>query len=73
MAGFRLQGRGIGAELMKRLIRIARNRNVETIWATVLPENTQMLALGKKMGFKIRSDADAGTFELRANLMDLSV
>jgi acetyltransferase len=62
------QGKGIGAELMKRLIRIARERGVEQIWGTVLAENTQMLALGKKMGFEIKPAPDAGCYELKAML-----
>lgn len=66
------QGKGIGAELMKRLIRIARQRGVDNIWGTVLAENTQMLALGKKMGFDIKSSPDAGCYELRASLNALT-
>jgi acetyltransferase len=31
---------------------------------TVLAENTQMLALGKKLGFKIKKMAAAGEYEL---------
>lgn len=67
------QGKGIGAELMRRLIAIARSRGVEKIWGTVLAENTQMLALGKKMGFEIKTAADSGCYELRAALQDLNV
>ncbi|MBU1171399.1 MAG: bifunctional acetate--CoA ligase family protein/GNAT family N-acetyltransferase [Proteobacteria bacterium] len=69
----RWQGKGIGAELMKRLIAIARSRGVEKIWGTVLAENTQMLALGKKMGFEIKTAADAGCYELRASLKDINI
>jgi len=63
------QGKGIGAELMKRLIGIARERGVKSVRGTVLAENTQMLALGKKMGFDIRPAQDAGCFELKADLV----
>lgn len=66
------QGRGIGAELMKRLISVARTRGVEKIWGTVLAENTQMLALGKKMGFEIKRAEDPGCYELRASLQSLT-
>jgi hypothetical protein len=41
---------------------------VEQIWGTVLAENTQMLALGKKMGFEIKPAPDAGCYELKAML-----
>ncbi len=49
------QGRGIGAALLQRCIDIARSRErgVERIWGLVLAENTQMLALGRKLGFRI--------------------
>ena len=62
------QGKGIGAELMKRLVAIAKDRGVTYIRGTVLAENTQMLALGKKMGFEIKTAQDAGCYELKAAL-----
>lgn len=62
------QGKGIGAELMKRLITIAKERGVKNIRGTVLAENTQMLALGKKMGFDIKPAVDAGCYELKVDL-----
>jgi acetyltransferase len=62
------QGKGIGAELMKRLIAIARERGVKNIRGTVLAENTQMLALGKKMGFDIKAARDAGCYELNVEM-----
>lgn len=67
------QGKGIGAELMKRLIAIARSRGVEYITGTVLAENTQMLALGKKMGFAIKTSPDSGCFELSAALSEIHI
>jgi acetyltransferase len=63
------QGKGVGADLMRRLIAIAQLRGVEKISGAVLAENTQMLALGEKMGFKIK--ADAGYYELSASLKSL--
>ncbi len=48
------QGRGIGAELMKRCLSIARERKVERVWGMVLQENTNMLALGRKLGFTMK-------------------
>lgn len=66
------QGKGIGAELMKRIIAIARGRGVEHISGTVLAENTQMRALGKKMGFDIKRAEDGTTFELSASLQNLT-
>ena len=42
-----LAGKGIGAELLKRCLLISKERAIEKVWGFVLPENTQMLALGK--------------------------
>ena len=58
------QGKGIGAALLQRCISIAKERGIETVMGTVLAENTQMLALGKKLGFKIKKVAGAGEYEL---------
>jgi acetyltransferase len=58
------QGKGIGAALLQRCIAIAKERGVEKVMGTVLAENTQMLALGKKLGFKINKVSGAGEYEL---------
>jgi acetyltransferase len=58
------QGKGIGATLLKRCITIAKERGIEKVMGTVLAENTQMLALGKKLGFKIKKVLGAGEYEL---------
>ena len=62
------QGKGIGAALLKRSLAIARSRGVELVWGTVLAENTQMLALGRKFGFKIKREPGLGEYELRFDL-----
>lgn len=65
------QGKGIGAELMRKCLRIAKERGIKEVFGIVLPENTQMLALGKKLGFKI-SRSGGGECELRINLDKVS-
>jgi len=62
-------GRGIGAILLDRCLRIARERGVRRIWGTVLKENTQMLALAKKLRFRISKVPGSEDCELE---MDLS-
>lgn len=47
------QGNGIGAVLMERLLAIAGERGIKSLWGYALAENTQMLNLGKKLGFRI--------------------
>lgn len=62
------QGKGIGAELLKRCLAIAKERNIETVWGIVLAENTQMLKLGRKLGFKIKGIPGSNEYELRIDL-----
>jgi len=68
LVGDAWQGKGVGAELLKNSLRIARERGIETIWGLVLAENIQMLALARKMGFEIRHVPDSNTFDLRIDL-----
>ena len=75
MVGDPWQGRGIGAELLRRCLVIARERGLARVWGLVLPENRRMIALGRKLGFSVAPDKDSGDFLLRADLtegMDLS-
>jgi acetyltransferase len=65
------QGLGIGAELLLRCLRIVKTRGVERVWGLVLAENTQMLALGKKIGFQVRRVPEAGEYELQIDLTRL--
>jgi acetyltransferase len=61
------QGKGIGAGLLRKCLLIAEERGFKYIHGVVLKENTNMLALGKKMGFSINKDEDSGEYELRIN------
>ena len=49
------QGQGIGTILMRHLAALARDADLKELVAEVLPENTAMLKLFKKFGF--RTDA----------------
>jgi acetyltransferase len=57
------QHRGLGAELLSRLIQIARDEKVECIVATILLENMAMRALISRCGFQIQGDADMGVVQ----------
>ena len=46
------QGQGIGTILMRHLVTLARNAGLKELVAEVLPENTAMLKLFKKFGFR---------------------
>jgi acetyltransferase len=67
------QGKGIGAALMDRLIAIAKERGKETLCGWVLGENTQMLALARKLGFKISWDLEGHQYDIETDLRALSL
>ncbi len=62
------QGKGIGATLLQRCLGIAGERGIQEVTGTVLAENTNMLALGRKLGFKMKKVADASEYELSIHL-----
>jgi len=62
------QGKGIGAELLKRCLSISKERGIENVKGIVLPENTQMLALGKKLGFTAKKIVGESEYELNIDL-----
>src|SRR5262249_56520414 len=49
----RAQGRGLGTELLRRLIAVARDERLERVTADILPENTDMQRLCTKLGFRL--------------------
>jgi acetyltransferase len=58
------QGKGIGAALLQRCLSIARERGIQKVTGTVLAENIQMLALGRKLGFNIKKEPGVSEYEL---------
>jgi acetyltransferase len=66
------QGKGIGAALMAKLITIAKERGVEYLWGAVLAENTQMLTLGKSLGFSISRTGLSYQYKLEIDLKSMS-
>jgi acetyltransferase len=64
------QGKGIGAELLSQCLSIARKRGIDRVTGVVLAENTQMLALGRKLGFKVTRVPGSSEFELMIDFKD---
>ncbi len=64
------QGKGIGAELLSQCLSIAKGRGIESVMGVVLAENTQMLALGRKLGFKISRVSGGSEYELTINFKE---
>jgi acetyltransferase len=46
------QGKGLGSELVDRIIDIARDMGVKYVYSDVLSNNLKMLRLAEKKGFK---------------------
>ena len=62
------QGKGIGASLMRRLLFIAGKQKLKALWGTILPQNTGMLNLARKLGFAIRRDAAENAYNVSMGL-----
>ena len=56
----RMQGRGLGIGLTRRLIEAARNRGIEHLYALVLPENRGMLHLLRSLDLPERVRWEGG-------------
>jgi acetyltransferase len=54
------QGRGLGTELLRRLVRIGRDEGLRRITARILPDNIAMQRISEKLGFRLRHDMAAG-------------
>jgi acetyltransferase len=57
----RFQHLGIGTELFRRLIAIARAEKLRLLESTILAENQEMRAICQKLGFRMSSDVQDGT------------
>jgi len=66
------QGRGMGAGLLKQCLKIARHKGIKRVIGLVLAENTQMLKLGKKLGFNIQRVPDSSEYELVIEYNDIN-
>ncbi len=47
------QGKGLGVELYRRLIQVAREQHLTEVYSTILGENREMQNLCKKLGFRL--------------------
>jgi len=63
------QGKGIGTELLKYLVELARGNGFKTLKAWVLAENTVMMHLLKKCGYKLKYRLEDSVYEV---VLDLS-
>jgi acetyltransferase len=54
------QGRGLGTELSRRLVEIARAEKIERVIAEILPENIHMQRVCRELGFRLDQRPDYG-------------
>jgi acetyltransferase len=59
----RCQHQGLGTELYRRLIAMARDEGVRHVVSTILNENREMRAICKNLGFTMRADMEDGTIQ----------
>jgi acetyltransferase len=57
------QAKGLGGKLLTRIVEIAKAEKLKTLFAEILPDNTPMLRISEKLGFKlIRRLEDSDVF-----------
>jgi len=52
------QKKGLGAELLKRLVEIGRNEKLTRLSAEIMADNHAMHHISKQVGFKLTANAD---------------
>jgi acetyltransferase len=62
------QGHGLGTELFRRSLEIARKEKVARVHSTMLAENREMRAIVKKLGFTVRIDMEDQTVRAAIDL-----
>jgi len=56
------QRQGLGSELLRRLVRIARDEKLDRITAIILADNHGMLHVSRKAGFKVQHESGSNDF-----------
>jgi len=59
----RFQHLGMGTELYRRLIAVAKDEKLEHVVSTILSENREMRAICQKLGFQLKADMEDGTIQ----------
>ena len=59
----RFQHQGLGTELYRRLLEVAREERLTRVLSTILAENREMQAICRKLGFQLETDLEDGTVQ----------
>lgn len=62
------QKHGLGTQLLKSLLRVARDEKLERVTADILRENQGMRRVCEKLGFRLTPDTDGTTFKAEIRL-----
>jgi acetyltransferase len=62
------QGRGLGKELMARLLLFGADEKLERLTADILPENRSVMRVCEKLGFTVRHSLDEEVVKAEFNL-----
>ena len=63
-----VQGKGLGSELLMRILDVGRQEKVRTITAEILPDNYGMQKLCERLGFRLERDQEEGVVKARIEL-----
>jgi acetyltransferase len=66
----RHQGRGIGTELLRRLLEIARDEKIARVIGEILPDNREMQRVCEKLGLRLEQSIDEPTVRAIIDLSD---
>jgi len=61
-------GRGLGTELLQRLVQVAKDEKLSCVRADILPENYPMQHVCEKLGFKLKREMGADMVKARLDL-----
>ena len=59
----RYQNLGLGLELLRRVVQIARDEKLSEVHAEMLPDNVAMQVIMKRVGFRVRAGEDLGSVQ----------
>ena len=62
------QGRGLGSELLRRILQVGRDERVAVVRGEILPENIEMLRVSEKVGFRTTRDLEEGVVRAEMTL-----
>lgn len=63
-----LQGQGLGKKLMTKMIEYCQQRGTKLMMGLTLPQNSGMVSLSRKLGFKVKFDIEEGWVEMKLDL-----